>query len=348
MSSIKTSVVIKGLVAIPLVLVSIIGLFIYYVEVWQFRSPHPSDVLEIKYAADGKHIYYIQEFETGIDQWAYKLFYMTPDFKQRELIHNDSPIEGLEVEPSGKYLIFKYMYPEELVLVDAKTGKVVRKLTDQLPDVFNRGWHPDGKRLWYTANGIFLYDLETSRTEKVISSDLIGHSWSRDGRFLLCTTNTSIYKGDKLLLYDTKQNRFSTLLTMPRGEINDALISADNKVYYSVTFKRDDSADLGMVNMDGSKRTVLWSQKRIGSDQITIGSLQITANGRDLLFDVITGEIGKSSVAGTYLMSGLTCKVERQIPPSYIGPELWDYSPITNRLVWYDSYTKTFKAKHLE
>jgi hypothetical protein len=121
--------------------------------------------------------------------------------------------------------------------------------------------------------------------------------------------------------------------------IYEALIDeVYERIFYSVVHKKDGSAEIGIIGIDGKGRVAAWSQKKKYPDKpVWIRGIKLAANGKDLLFYVKVSDF-RDETNGIYLYSSDTRKVKKLVPLS-AGPfaawEVWDYSPVSRKIIWY-------------
>ncbi|NIJ35829.1 dipeptidyl aminopeptidase/acylaminoacyl peptidase [Sphingopyxis panaciterrae] len=126
-------------------------------------------------------------------------------------------------------------YHSELLVLDAATGQVQKKLFD---NVFSTGsWSPDGKRLAFTAPeegliGIraFVADIDTGAVKQLgatIDGTIREVQWSTDNRTLLA--RTVVHTRDTLFRVDVATGRFSPLIAFD-GRIGDFSVADDGSI----------------------------------------------------------------------------------------------------------------------
>ncbi|SHM16729.1 DPP IV N-terminal domain-containing protein [Mucilaginibacter sp. OK098] len=184
------------------------------------------------------------------------------------------------VSPDGKYLAFlseKNLFAVDLFLADAKTGRIIRKLTSKVSnthiDEFNfiesaGTWSPDSKKFAFSvfnkginrmvvvdvASGSIINDIAMGKAEQF--SNL---SWSPDGKNIVCQ-GLAEGQGDLYMYnFDTKQVK---------------QLTNDKYTDYQPSFSRD-----------GKK--IIFSSDRTTYDQTL--SYQITFNLAEL--DLATGKV---------------------------------------------------------
>ena len=137
---------------------------------------------------------------------------------------------GPSISPDGSYLVFisdRDIFTNDLYLADARTGKIIRKLTssaanphfDALRFINSSGtWSPDGKRFAVVTfeegdNALAILDVETGRIQRTIRPEgipaLTNPAWSPDGRYLAFT---GIVGGiSDLFLYDLQTDQLTRI-----------------------------------------------------------------------------------------------------------------------------------------
>ncbi|MDM7915451.1 MAG: peptidase S9, partial [Candidatus Eisenbacteria bacterium] len=137
---------------------------------------------------------------------------------------NISPV----LSPDGRYVTFlseKDLFTVELFLADARTGKVIGKLTDSEADphfgalrfIDSAGtWSPDGKRLAYVVtrkgdNVLAILDVDDRDVVRRIRlpgrESMSNPSWSPDGRSIVVSANHSGISDLYLIDLESGQSR---------------------------------------------------------------------------------------------------------------------------------------------
>jgi len=156
------------------------------------------------WSPDGKSIAYVSKPTEG----APSIYIATPAGKTRLLLKDaDSPVWS----PDSKQLA---VHSNGLVIVDAATGKAVKRLTTDSPDNVNspNAWSPTGRYLLYTLNGIAgpqarVWDLKAGKA--LASSVGDGGAWTNAGKLIA-------WKGGEaaaIKLIDLASGSSKTLLT---------------------------------------------------------------------------------------------------------------------------------------
>lgn len=153
-------------------------------------------------------------------------------------------ISDVSWAPDGKRLAVRaaattglndLFYHSELLVLDAATGQVQKKLFD---NVFSTGsWSPDGKRVAFTAPeegliGIraFVADIDTGAVKQLgatIDGTIREVKWSTDNRTLLA--RTVVHTRDTLFRVDVATGRFSPLIAFD-GRIGDFSVADDGSI----------------------------------------------------------------------------------------------------------------------
>lgn len=307
-------------------------------------EPHPFEMAEIRYSKDGKHIFYIEEWSTGVDSWTFKLFYAKPDKKNTKIVYeSDWSLENLQISSTGEYIIFQGNKRSKLVILNSKTFKKIKEIDFSDTFSLNYGWSPIGDKIYYTdRDGVYLLDLQTSKKKRLLKGDYYSLSWSTDGKLLVYTTGEDRFNGNSLLLYDIQQHVSKKLLKESSGEFEHAIIDNINKkVYFALTAKSDDSAEIGSIDLNTLQKNTFWTQKKdFPETLVSVGGFYLGADAESLIFNTIGNRD-----EGIYLLRLKDRKLQKVLT---IGDQPWDYSPKTNKIIWYDSNTKTFKEKEVK
>lgn len=326
-------------------LVVVIG-FLSFLYIGYTYKPEPFEILEVKYAGDGEHVFYVEEWKTGIDSWSCKLFYAYPNQKGKKKLYESFSIKDLEISPSGKYIMFEDDSPK-LIIMDAKSFKIANKI--KFSDIYpmNIGWYPDGEKIWYTdKDGIYLLDIKTSKKERLIKGGYFGLSWSADGKYFVYDTDKGRFEGDSLFLFDYQKRVSKILMKESSGTFEQALIDSQKRsVFYSLILKKDDSAEIGSIDLDNLQKNVLWSQKRKYRDEPIEVSKLLFARGKSLIFDTTASDIEKDKGDGIYFLRLSDKKIKKVVTIRHVS---WDYSQKENRIIWSEIESKKIKEKQLE
>lgn len=313
-------------------------------------KPVPTEIWEFECAQDGTHVFYIEEWSTGIDLCVFKLFYAPLNQKNKKKIYESESghLDSLEISSTGKYIMFKDVGPSKLVILNAKTFKKVREVNFSPPFPLNSERYPIDNKISYTdRDGIYLFDPSTPEKELLVKGDYRGLSWFSDGRLLVYTTEKSRFDGNSLLLYDYNRKKPKTILNEPTGLFEHAIVDSQNKVvYYALTNKKDNSAEISSVNLETLQKEVLWSQKMKYPDEpIHVQKLILAPDSKSLIFNTIASDVDKDKGDGIYILRLTDGRLRKILS---INERPWDYSLKTNKIIWYDSKTKTFKEKEVK
>ena len=193
------------------------------------------------------------------------------------------------VSPDGKYVVFlseKDLLSIDLFLADAKTGKILRKLTSKARnshiDEFNfiesaGAWSPDGKQFAFSVfakgrNQMVIVDVATGRTVNTVSmgnvEEFSNLTWSPNG---IDIAFTGLYEGQSdLYAYNLKTKKVTQLT-------ND--IYSDYQANYS---------------NDG--KTIVFSSDRTTLDK--------AAKGVDITFNLALLDLATSKITDIPIFNG--------------------------------------------
>ena len=160
---------------------------------------------------------------------------LVPKKKGSEL--NVSP----ELSPDGSRMIFfseRDLFSIDLFLADARTGQVIRKITDTATDphfeslqfLSSAGaWHRDGKRFVFPGISkgqpvLTIVDVDRGRTEREIRletlDEVVNPAWSPDGRSIAFSAMVGGF--NDLFVYDLEASQLRRLTTDSFTELDPA------------------------------------------------------------------------------------------------------------------------------
>lgn len=156
------------------------------------------------------------------------------------------------ISPDGKYVAFlseKELFSIDLFLADAKTGKIIRKLTSKTRnshiDEFNfiesaGAWSPDSKKFAFSAyaegrNKLFVVDTETGRTLGTYSMGAVEEfsniTWSPDGSSVVFS-GLKNGQGD-LFLFHLPSKKLSQLTNDVYSDYHPSFSNDGKKIVFS-------------------------------------------------------------------------------------------------------------------
>ncbi|HEY7501247.1 MAG TPA: BamA/TamA family outer membrane protein [Vicinamibacterales bacterium] len=159
---------------------------------------------------------------------------------------------GPELSPDGSKLIYfseKDLFSIDLYLADAKTGQVIRKITDtatsahyeSLSFLTSAGaWDPSGKRFVFPglAKGtpiLTIVDVDSGRTEREIQlaevHEVVNPTWSPDGKQIAFSALVGGF--NDLFSYDLEKSAIKRLTTDSFAEIDPAWSPDGQKIVFS-------------------------------------------------------------------------------------------------------------------
>jgi hypothetical protein len=346
-------VILIGLGITLLAVILIFGLvvvagFLSFFYIDYTYKPEPFGILEVKYTEDGKHIFYVEEWKTGIDSWSSKLFYAYPNKKNKKKLYESFSIHDLEVSPSGKHIMFTDADDLlKLIVMDPKSFKIVKKI--KFSDIYpiNIGWYPDSEKIYYTdKDGVYLFDIKRSKKERLIKGQYYGLVWSADGKYFIYKSERGCDERNSLFLFDYKKGTSKTLMKAWSGTFEKALIDEQKGViFYRLDYKKDNSAEIGSINLDNLEKNLLWSRKRkYKDDPVRVEELMFAARDEGLIFYTTASDIEKDKDDGIYLLCLSDKKLNKLLTTWHVS---WDYSPRTNKLIWCEINSETLKEKEL-
>jgi Tol biopolymer transport system component len=159
---------------------------------------------------------------------------------------------GPELSPDGSKLIYfseKDLFSIDLFVADAKTGEVIRKITntatnphyESLSFLTSAGtWDPSGRRFAFggLANGeavLTIVDVERGRTEREIRvgevHEIVNPSWSPDGKQIVFSALLGGF--NDLFVYDLDKSALKRLTSDAFAEIDPAWSPDGQKIAFS-------------------------------------------------------------------------------------------------------------------
>lgn len=331
-----------------------------------YREQLGQNIADVRYSQSGKYLFFIDtRYLIRKDDWIEKLYKANTDLKNKKLLH-EGDIENLEISPSGNYVMFiDYdKHPQRLIIIDTKSlkTKLVKEINDpylnnpkysypKYPFYPNlAGWFPKGEKIWYMRkNKIYLLDIESNEEKMIMKGNYIGLAWSEDGRYFTYTTYNGRPASNSLYLLDAEKNIKTLLVKEQSGFFEHALIDSEKGiVFYVLTYKKDNSAEICLVDVDNFHKVVLWSRKsRYEKQPVEIDKLMFANDRKSLIFNMISSEDEPDKEDGVYLILLSDNKVKKVIPLWFAYSNAWDYSPTVNKVVWYASLD-IFKEKEVK
>jgi Tol biopolymer transport system component len=257
-----------------------------------------------------------------------------------------------EISPDGSRLVFfseRDLFSIELYLADAKTGQVIRKLTDTATDAHYESlqflssagaWDAASKRFVFAGLSagrpiLTIVDVESGRTEREIKiadvDEVVNPAWSPDGRQIAFSGLTGGF--NDLFVYDLEANALRRLTNDPYAELDPAWSPDGRQIAVSTDRFTTDLAKLAAGHLRLAVIDVAsGSMRELGgyTDAKNINP-QWTADGRALYFlsdrqgitNVYRLDVASGTTAQlTNLLSGATGITELSPAMSYGGGRL--------------------------
>lgn len=306
---------------------------------------NPSYISEVQYGEDGNHIYYVQVYDFILDATLDVLFCETIQKKNDFKIYQGYP-RNIKVAPSGNRILFKDH--NQIVIMNTKPTYVIKRVAT---DAWDYGWHPEGNKIWYTKSdeGTYLFDIIIGKKQKLSGISEKGYrvlGWSNDGKYILCFKPFEFAMFDYLKGYITKTFKIRFQETI----IKNAFIDRKNETIFYSYENQDGLVGIGRVNVLNGEIATIWShQARL----LTIDNLKFTKSEKGLIF-CLTRNFSRDyrderNVSELYYLRTSDGWVKMLMSlPSLYGRKLWDYSPKSNKIVWYDSNLKRVKEIELK
>ncbi len=254
----------------------------------------------------------------------------------RSVIKNRRPRElnvSPELSPDGSRVMFfseRDLFSIELYVADAKTGEIIRKVTDTATDAHTESlqflgsagsWDPAGKR--FVVPGInkgqsvlTILDVDRAKTEREIRvpevAEILNPAWSPDGKQIAFSGLVGGF--NDLFLYDLEASKLRRLTTDSFAELDPAWSPDGQRLAFSTdrfTTKLDtiSTGHLRLALMDVASGEVRPAGGFDGAKNI---SPQWTADGKALYFlsdnggvtNVYRTEFGGATTQLTNLLTG--------------------------------------------
>ena len=249
--------------------------------------------------------------------------------KQKAGSLNVSP----ELSPDGNRLIFfseRDLFSIDLFLADARTGEVIRKITDTATDphleslqfLSSAGaWDPAGKRIVFPgiSSGqpvLTIVDVERGRTEREIRlndvHEILNPAWSPDGRSIAFSALIGGF--NDLYVYDLQSDQLRRLTTDAYAELDPAWSPDGRRLAFATdrfttNLQTLVAGDLRIAVMDVASGDV---QQVGGFENAKNISPQWTPDGRALYFlsdrqgitNIYRADIGGATRQVTNLLTG--------------------------------------------
>lgn len=313
-----------------------------------------SDIIDVKYARDGEHIFYVDSRSIFIDMPLSKLFYATTSQENKKELYECPFIHELLVSPTGNYIMFLRDMPDlntKLIILNTQSFKIVEETNFKVPYPMYLGWHPKDDKIYFTdSDGICLYDLKTSRKESLIrDKQCYLLNWSKEGKYFVYKTDSSRFGGNSIFLFDYNKKTKMLLSSETSGLFEHALIDEKNKsIFYSFILKKDNSADIGSIDINNLTKNKIWSMKATDKDEpVWIFKLMFADHKKSLLFDIKAGTLNEKE-DGIYQFQLDNKKIKKLISFRDISGHVpWDYSLKINKIIYFDRDSNTLKEKEL-
>ena len=240
-----------------------------------------------------------------------------------------------ELSPDGSKLIFfseRDLFSIDLFVADARTGEVIRKITDTATDphfeslqfLSSAGaWDKAGKRFVFPGISkgqpvLTIVDVDRGRTEREVRvsevDEILNPAWSPDGRSIAFSALVGGF--NDLFVYDLQANQLRRLTTDPYAELDPAWSPDGQRLAFATDRFTTDlqtivSGHLRLGVMDVASGNV---QQVGGFENAKNISPQWTADGRSLYFlsdhqgitNIYRTQIGGSTSQVTNMLTGVS------------------------------------------
>jgi serine/threonine protein kinase/Tol biopolymer transport system component len=270
-----------------------------------------SDAGFMSFSGDGSTLAYVaRAFSRNISRLAFD-----PDTDQAgdtpSLVTKGSlSVRDLDVSPDGSWLAYNSESTEKLFVVRTD-GTGSRQLTEGASKDRGPRWSPDGSRIAFYSNRTGAYQIWTIKpdgselqqvTEDTSTSGLLFPVWSRDGRFIVCSS----FERKAFVVDVTKPWRMQTPAELPAlPQPEDSFMAwawSPGGKWLSGWQLRADGASTGVVIYDSTSRSY-----RIVTDFGTFPAWsaderRLTFSGRHTRFvvDLQTGKLKELGKAGDF------------------------------------------------
>lgn len=227
-----------------------------------------------------------------------------------KLILDDKNAGEMNVAPSlspdGKYVAFlseKELFSIDLFLADAKTGKIIKKLTSKIRnshiDEFNfiesaGAWSPDSKRFAFSAfaegrNKLFIVDTQTGRT---LATESLGDveefsnlSWSPNGKQIALS---GLKEGQSdIYLFDLSSKKLSQLTNDKYSDYQPSFSGDGKKIVFSSDRTTLDDSDKS-IDITFNLAIIDLADQKISNIRVFNGANnlnpQFSANNQQIYF----------------------------------------------------------------
>jgi hypothetical protein len=307
----------------------------------------------VVYVPDGKHIYYLkangenEKAKPGHNAANIKLYYATPDLKEKKEIPKTPAMSGIKPSPSGKYLLGQ---DENLIIMDSSNYETVRSI--RVDGSCDYGWTGD-KEIYYSdtpGEPVKLFNIETGVIKKTDIYWPGGLVWSsnKGKMFALWVSGIEDVGSNYIARYDYQNNESTSIITSrnKQGIIGSIAIAADNQtVYYVIKNAARKQLILRTANINTHDDTEVAL-----FDEFTDVSLRSTKDVGSLLI-VGDKDYGYKHEGGLYLYNISSGRIKCIWNNKNSGSNdfiSWDYSPVSNKVIWVEKGKPPFKELKLE
>jgi Tol biopolymer transport system component len=217
------------------------------------------------------------------------------------------------LSPDGKQVAFSWMKENDgnsniyVKLIDAGSPLKLTSPTaeDRLP-----AWSPDARHIAFcrvSGDGCEIFVVPAlggseRKLGQVSGSDLVGISWSPDGKFLAVIDRNSGQEAERVFLMSVETGAKRQLTSPPSGYAGDCCptFSPDGRTLAFARWPSIVSSDIYVLSV-GADGAPIGQPHRLTADNRIIGGLDWTADGRNIIFS--SDRSGSTSI-WTVLASG--------------------------------------------